>query len=221
VFKGSAGAGSDTVRLAPDRRAAQALAEDVLAQSFWERFRDAGPKPMRRAWRVAHRRWFRSKLRDTLLRRSRVAPAYWQEFVAGCEGDLRVTCIGARYAQWFRRRNRPGDFRASGSGLLSYEPLPPEEIVRYCLGLNRRFGFDSMAYDVLETQEGFLITEMSHIYPDWGVADGPGRFELDADGALTCVEGSVQPQALWVAWALEREGVAEGVAVRPSGRGSG
>ena len=46
-----------------------------------------------------------------------------QRFYPGNDGDTRVTILGDR-AFVYRRRNRPGDFRASGSGRLDYvDPL--------------------------------------------------------------------------------------------------
>jgi glutathione synthase/RimK-type ligase-like ATP-grasp enzyme len=206
VFKGSAGAGSSRVRLARTPREARAFTEDVLAQSYWDRFAAAGPRPMLRALGIAHTRWFRSKVRDTLLARPRVSPAYWQEYVPGLESDLRITAIGDRFASWFRRRNRPGDFRASGSGLAFYDP-PPEHIVRACLELNARCGFDSMGYDILGDGEDFLISEMSHTYPPRYTYNAPGHYRLEPDGSFRFIEGHVLPQDLWVEWALGRAGV--------------
>ena len=45
----------------------------------------------------------------------------WQEFIPDNQRDFRVTIIGRRYAFVFWRNNRPGDFRASGSGLIDYD----------------------------------------------------------------------------------------------------
>ena len=48
--------------------------------------------------------------------------AYFQEFLEGNEFDTRVGTIGNR-AFALRRFNRPGDFRASGSGIIDFDPL--------------------------------------------------------------------------------------------------
>lgn len=205
VFKESAGAGSARVSLARTPEQARAKVEDTLAQSYWDRHRVQDPSnPWRRFGGLLGKRWFRAKARDTFLGRPRVHPVYWQEFVPGNDTDLRVTVHGDRFVQWFRRHNRPGDFRASGSGLLFYDP-PPEDVMRYCLDLNRRAGLDSMGYDVLWRPDGtFLITEMTYTYPDAYNRDAPGHFRLEPDGELHFVEGNVWPQELWVEWALER-----------------
>ena len=207
VFKESSGAGSQGVSLARDRREAERKVQDVLAQSYWDRFRAAAPgSPWRRAWSVAGTRWFRSKVRDTLMGRPRVHPVYWQEFVPGNEGDLRIVATGDRFVQWFWRRNRPGDFRASGSGLIHYDP-PPEDVVRYCLDLNRRCGFDSIGYDILRRPDGrFVVSELTYTYPPQYCHAAPGHYRLERDGELRLVEGHVWPQELWVEWALERAG---------------
>jgi hypothetical protein len=79
---------------------------------------------------------------------------------------LRIAVIGDRYAMGFWRNNRPNDFRASGSGRIDYDRTVPEELVRYCLSLNKRFDFDSMAYDIIFRGNQFVITEMSYTYVD-------------------------------------------------------
>jgi glutathione synthase/RimK-type ligase-like ATP-grasp enzyme len=146
--------------------------------------------------------------RAVFLRVDRHGVAYWQEFVAKNRGDLRITVIGDRDAFGFWRRNRPGDFRASGSGLLDYDTPVPEEAVRLCLRLSRQFGFDSMAYDILFREGQPLVIEMSYGYIDSAVFNAPGHFRLDDQDELTYLEGHVMPQTLWVDWALRKVGAA-------------
>jgi len=50
-----------------------------------------------------------------------------QNFIGGLTHDYKVLAYGKKYYV-VRRDNRPGDFRASGSGLLSW----PEEPLRVC-----------------------------------------------------------------------------------------
>ncbi|NLG96473.1 MAG: hypothetical protein GX491_03835 [Chloroflexi bacterium] len=100
--------------------------------------------------------------------------AYFQEFLPGNDFDTRVTIIGNRGFA-FRRRNRQGDFRASGSGLIDYAV---EEIDKRCLqiafDISKRAGFQSMAYDFLEKDGQQVVVEISYTFADSAVANCPG-----------------------------------------------
>lgn len=103
--------------------------------------------------------------------------AYFQEFLPGNDCDIRVTVIGRR-AFAFRRLNRPGDFRASGSGLLDYAP---EQIDPACLQLafdiSKKAGFQTMAYDFLYRQGQPVICEISYSFVDTAVYACPGHWD--------------------------------------------
>ncbi len=89
---------------------------------------------------------------------------HFQEFLPGNTFDTRVTVIGAR-AFAFRRFNRPGDFRASGSGHIDWDPAA---IDSRCLDLARdtarRLGMESCATDLLYDGEAPRIVEFSYTF---------------------------------------------------------
>ncbi len=117
--------------------------------------------------------------------------AYVQEFVPGNLHDIRVTVIGNR-AFGFIRRNREGDFRASGSGLIDHDPanIPPEA-VRIAHDVSRNSGFQSMAYDFLVSDRGLpLLNEISYGYVSAAVRDCPGHWDRD----LAWRPGQVVPE---------------------------
>lgn len=88
---------------------------------------------------------------------------YLQEFIPG-EGDLRVTTFGPDLVSAFLRRNRPGDFRASGGG--RFEELEerdlPTEACDLALHISNRHGFTSMAYDFMRSSGRWVIGEISY-----------------------------------------------------------
>ena len=102
---------------------------------------------------------------------------YLQEFLPENSADLRITMIGQKYAVAFWRNNRPGDFRASGSGLIDYTKEVPNEILQYCQEINIRLNFDSMAYDILFKDDEFFINEISYNYVDKAIFNAPGYFD--------------------------------------------
>lgn len=107
IIKSAAGAGSVSVALATDR-------DDLLtklrnlsrsALSLHEVLRERGKRMLRKGWQP------RSLHRDKFI---------VQNMIRGLEGDFKVLVFGDRYYV-LSRKNRPGDFRASGSGLFSYD----------------------------------------------------------------------------------------------------
>jgi len=111
---------------------------------------------------------------------------YFQEYLPGNDHDTRVVVIGRR-ALAFQRLNRPGDFRASGSGLDRFDPaLIDKRTVRIAFDVCARLGTPIMAFDFLEGADGApKIVEMSFAYgsPRTGPrADScPGYWTLDLE----------------------------------------
>ncbi|RJY08739.1 ATP-grasp domain-containing protein [Aurantiacibacter aquimixticola] len=116
-------------------------------------------------------------LEDALLRRPAVPNTglLLQEFAPGNDGDHRVTTIGDR-AFYFKRSNRPGDFRASGSGIFDYDPdKADKELIAKSFEISKRFGFSMMAYDYL-TQPRPMLVEMNYAAVGAAIAGAPGYF---------------------------------------------
>ena len=115
---------------------------------------------------------------------------YFQEFLPGNEFDTRITVIGDR-AFGYRRFNRPGDFRASGSGNFSADPsLIDRRPVQIAFDVSRRGGFQCMAYDFLLRNNEPVISEISYTFVAWVVHGCPGCWTPD----LEWVAGSIWPQ---------------------------
>lgn len=213
VLKNSAGAGSVNVRSVHSRRELLRIVRRAFSPELWDRSSPGKGKLARLASSLG-RDWFPDLVRRRLSGAAPFGIAYWQEFVPGNAADLRVTVIGDCFATGFWRCNRPGDFRASGSGLIDYDRAVPETALRLCLDINARFSFDSMAYDILFKDGGMLVTEMSYGYSDTAVHGIPGHWVLENDGGLRFVGGNIWPQELWVEWAI-RKAARRGVPRRP------
>jgi glutathione synthase/RimK-type ligase-like ATP-grasp enzyme len=200
VFKESTGAGSSNVRLVETC----AKAKSILKRIFYKQV--VGLE-------IKKKGNFFGKLSLSYLRLwcewNNLTPkpklnqpvAYWQEFIPGNSGDLRITVIGNKYAFGFWRKNRPNDFRASGSGLLDYSTPIPDAVMRYCISISDKLAFDSMAYDVLFFEDDFKIVEMSFGYMDTAIYRAAGYYEL-VDNKLIFHEGNYWPQEMWVKWAV-------------------
>jgi glutathione synthase/RimK-type ligase-like ATP-grasp enzyme len=91
--------------------------------------------------------------------------AYFQEFIETGE-DWRITTLGQNLISIFVRRNRPGDFRASGSGLWEKltENKLPKEACDMALEISNYHRFTSMTYDFMPGPNGWVIGEISFAF---------------------------------------------------------
>lgn len=117
-----------------------------------------------------------------------------QEFLPDNEYDTRVTIIGDR-AFAFRRMNRPGDFRASGSGNIDWNPDAVDAgAVHLAFKVSDALQSDSLAVDVLRKDGLPVVAEISYTYASWAVRDCPGHWKRTASGELDWVAGSLRPE---------------------------
>lgn len=120
-----------------------------------------------------------------------------QKFLPGNDFDVRVTIVGDR-AFVFRRFNRPGDFRASGSGHIDWDPTQiGEGTVRFAYGVARQLGAQTVALDILRRGSERVIVELTLAYASWAVRDCPGHWVLNGEpdsGQLEWKDGSMLPE---------------------------
>jgi glutathione synthase/RimK-type ligase-like ATP-grasp enzyme len=200
VIKLANGYRSGNVRLLKDREDAEYWTRQLFGPGVWS----FGPRPDDAPFRRVLRRAKASaralagaasplpSLRDQLQR----GYLYVQEFLPGNEFDTRITVIGNR-AFGYRRLNRPGDFRASGSGRPDWDASQIDlEMVRLAFLAARRLGTQSVAVDAMRRGDDRVLGEVSYTYVSWMVRDCPGHWTLDGDpdsGDLRWVEGHMAP----------------------------
>lgn len=157
VFKLRSGAGSTNVKLIKDLSSGVRLARKMFGKGLppndnmitdfstkirkhrekrdWKDFLKRAPQTVRR--------WIQSR-RSIPNERGYF---YVQEFLPKNEWDTRVTIIGER-AFAFRRMVRPGDFRASGSGLVDANPAAIDiGFVQDAFEYSKRLGLYCAAFD--------------------------------------------------------------------------
>lgn len=115
----------------------------------------------------------------------------FQKYLPNNEYDTRVTTVGNR-AFAFRRMNRAGDFRSSGSGRIDYSIENIDlDIVKVALAISKKMEFQSMAYDFLYDEDRkFWFCEMSYTFVDTAIKNCPGYW----DENLQWHEGHFWPQ---------------------------
>ena len=102
-----------------------------------------------------------------------------------------MTVIGNR-AFGFRRQDRPGGFRASGSGIIDWDPEQiPEKAARIARALARDCGFQSLSYDFLFDSVGELrVSEFSYGFVNHLAFKCPGHWDRD----LVWHSGQIWPE---------------------------
>lgn len=188
VFKLRCGASSENVQLVRSAGQAKALCRRAFGAGFPARagyLYDAALRLHKTSnWRELLDKIRRApqSLAETLGRR-RYAPrqrhyVLFQEFMPGNDFDTRVTVIGNR-AFGAMRRNRPNDFRASGSGNCVFDP---DRVDRRCVPIAfrvaERVGTQSLACDFLfDSHHQPRICEMSYCSVASPVHDCPGYWD--------------------------------------------
>lgn len=203
VFKLRRGAGSINVRLVKDRFQGERLVRrmfghgvvsrppvEVMSRTLARaRRRGADVAP----WQVRLRRVLKRGVQWLLHPPRERGYALFQELVPGNDHDLRVTVIGERVFA-FRRNVRPNDFRASGSGRLVHlqQGELPRDAMEVALGLSRRLGFQSMAYDFVRdpVSRKPVLLEVSYVFVAQYIHDCYGYLEA---GTHWC-EGHFWPE---------------------------
>lgn len=203
VFKLTAGAGSSNVLKIDTRREAQSVMRRMFDEGVFPMTMNEYRQPLipktRRELRAKVLRPFDAARYAATGTYPRLPRFWWkpemgyallQEFLPDNEFDTRVTVIGER-AFAFRRMNRPGDFRASGSGKISYDPgFVDPRCVRLAFDLSARAGFQTMAYDFLAKGGAPVVCEISYTFVDTAVFNCPGHWDAD----LQWHEGQMWPE---------------------------
>lgn len=114
----------------------------------------------------------------------------WQEFLQGNEYDTRVMVSG-NYAWAFRRFNRPGDFRASGSGLIDMRPENVDlRFVKLAFKVARRLDMQLVAIDGLYRGDEPVVAELALSFASWAQHAVPGHWWLRGDPDSGTIEWS-------------------------------
>lgn len=117
--------------------------------------------------------------------------AFFQDFLPNNNYDTRVTVIGRRSFA-FQRKNRPTDFRSSGSGIIDFSPNNIDHrCLKIAFSISQKFNFQCMAYDFLyDLNKQPIINELSGQFVDSAIYSCPGYW----DENLNWHEGHLWPQ---------------------------
>jgi len=190
VWKLRGGAGAMNVKLVKDKAQAKRLAKRAFGRGFplidrksdlrqrlWILRRDRDAKSFV-LFAKGIARFFVPRKGFALLPLQK-GYAYFQDFIPGNDYDDRIVVVGDK-AIAIRRNNRKGDFRASGSGLIEYDPaLFEPRAVAKAFEIARKLKTQSLAFDFLYDESGTpKLTEISYCYAQGKVYDDcPGYWD--------------------------------------------
>lgn len=85
-----------------------------------------------------------------------------QDYVPDIAGDYRVLAYGRKFYVVYRG-NRPGDFRASGSGLLDFDKQVPDGLLDYAKRVYEGFDVPYMSLDIGVSAGTFYLFEFQFL----------------------------------------------------------
>ncbi|MDA7951876.1 MAG: hypothetical protein MPJ24_10360 [Pirellulaceae bacterium] len=213
VFKLKNGAGSQNVRLVKNLKEAKKLCKIAFSSRF-------SPVPhsfsdFKKKFRAGkeNRQLLKKLLRlPSIIKRvrsqrkqlpSQFGYVYFQEFIPDNLDDIRITVVGKKYIWGYRRRVRPNDFRASGSGDISYvkEDIPQETLLMG-IDIAKKLNSQSICIDFITAPEKeYKVVEISYGYIDKSIYSCPGFW----DSELSFHEGNYWPQDFILETLLEEK----------------
>lgn len=153
VFKTSAGAGSAGVHLVRTDEDEQRIRRRYFSTSLLTRLKRLVRKQKLNASEFERYAYYYKPFE----------PYVTQRFVDGLSGDLKVLVFGDRfYTLW--RENRPGDFRASGSGRLDLRRPCPPAALDFARDIAAKLGSPYVSLDIAEGSDGLHLLEFQALH---------------------------------------------------------
>ncbi|MCR4285700.1 MAG: hypothetical protein NUW00_02265, partial [Candidatus Kaiserbacteria bacterium] len=110
-----------------------------------------------------------------------------QPFIPNLLGDYKIVVYGEKYFVLFRE-NRPGDFRASGSGRLSFPKNVPQEVLSYARQVFETFKVPFISIDVgYDGQLCYLFEFQFVLFGQYVIEKSPRYFHWN-ENRWNCVE---------------------------------
>jgi glutathione synthase/RimK-type ligase-like ATP-grasp enzyme len=210
VFKLRRGAGSAGVRLVSSPAQARRIVRRAFGRGFpiydpWDNLKERiyklrlGQLPPKEILKGLIRFAYPPRY-SRILGRER-GYVYFQDYVPGNDSDIRIIVIGRR-AFAIRRLVRPGDFRASGSGRITYQRNDfDERCVHLAFDTAEKLGGECVALDfVFDEAKQPWILEVSFGFTPEGYDRCTGYW----DRSVNWTAGPFNPQG-WMVDAVCRE----------------
>jgi len=208
VFKLRNGAGADNVKLVKSKKKAFSLIRKAFGRGFKQYNGWSNLKERYRKYKLGKSsRWDVVKGLIRLFWPPKYARSsgreegyvYFQDFIGGNDHDIRVVVIKDK-AFAIKRMVRKNDFRASGSGFISYEKENfDDEVIKLAFEVSEKLHDQCMAYDFVFQDGKPLIVEISYGFAIIGYDPCEGYWDRE----MKWHEGSFDPFGWMVEHVLE------------------
>jgi glutathione synthase/RimK-type ligase-like ATP-grasp enzyme len=148
VIKKAAGAGSRGVALA------RTPEEMLKAAARFSRTKNIPQEIIDHGRSVKHHGY----VRESLYRSKFIV----QTFISGLSNDWKILVYGEKYYVLYRK-NRPNDFRASGSGLLEYQQELPAGMLDFAKSIYEALDVPHVSLDIAYDGETFHLIELQAV----------------------------------------------------------
>jgi hypothetical protein len=172
VFKTATGAGSSGVHLVRGRADEQRIRRRHFATPLTRRLKLLQRKAVLGAAQLRRYAYYYKSFR----------PFVRQRFVEGLAGDMKVLVFGERYYSLWRD-NRPGDFRASGSGRLDFDRPCPDGALDFARDIAARLDSPFLSLDIAQSAAGFHLIEFQALNFGPTTLTGSTGYYVERDGA--------------------------------------
>lgn len=188
VFKLKGGAGASNVRLVRNKSQCQRLINKAFNRGFsqfnrwgylkerWRQFK-GGKVNSVGMLKAILKLFFATEFSKMYAREK--GYIYFQDFIPGNDGDIRLIVIGQKYAYGMKRMNRKNDFRASGSSDFVYDEIP-EDTLKVAFSVAKRLELQTVAFDFIKDEnDSPLIVEISYGFGTVGSSQCAGYWTED------------------------------------------
>ena len=189
VFKLRGGAGGENVKLIKTKNAAKWYVRKAfttgltsprtheVVERFWHFRRDRSIASFFNIMRGLLRIFKRNKMKAKLPNQRNYV--YCQDFIPNNDHDIRVIVIGKR-AFAIKRMVRENDFKASGSGVIIYEPEEiPDQCVKDAFHLTKELHMQCAAFDFIFLNGHPHVIEISYSFNSKAYLNCPGYWDSD------------------------------------------
>jgi glutathione synthase/RimK-type ligase-like ATP-grasp enzyme len=149
VFKQAVGAMSKGVGLAIDRDDLIRKLKTISRTPGW----------FREIWEYGRNIKYKNYRRESKYRKKFII----QNFIEGLQGDYKVLIFLNKYYV-LKRGLKPGDFRASGSGIRNFEKEIPEGLLNFAFGIFKELNVPNASLDIAFDGTSFFLIEFQCIY---------------------------------------------------------
>lgn len=177
VIKSSEGAGSHGVRLARNRQEYVKIVKNLTRSTDLHH----------ELWDIGRSIRHSGYIKESRFRRKIIV----QDFVPGLSNDWKVLVFWDKFFV-LRRKNRPGDFRASGSGLFSFDDKVDSRLLDAAKELRESFNVPMISLDLAISEKGIVLIEFQFVYFGTSTLEkSPYFYQYSDDGWHQCMGKSV------------------------------